>query len=492
MTPPFLRSPSSRLILMVVWCVVLAVSSSKIRGFDAMVADKHHHGESTTHLSRQEATVMANAQPTTALQQSHAQRHLVVQPGSPTIVKNVTKDSTWSVQKSGTSTSVVSAEGLFHLTMNFSAAAMDGMGYKITLFQSDCTGPPLSEPLASNIVLTVEDGPDRDGLKNVQASFDISKSALENNAEVWVQKPGSKLGTADICTRLELMSDDSNSATAISMDFLEVLMELTVDFTRGFAMSNIVTTASDRAAQDDLTSDALARNNTINACHCDASSGTCYGKDDAAPELNQGDILNICLTLPDDVELSSISDLTLKQDTMRIAPKTLGFIFYAISSGVQNYDTVVINPDGGQSVVIQVIMVSPFYLTQSVPQAVKVEGKAILKLASTEQRRVLIVKDALHHAATTKSNKITSNRALTRRKQRTQGQQGEEGAGSSSFVVEVKLAQMHAVGSSSAASAVGSSSAASALSNNSSFMIVLPAMLAGIVWMAADGIVSGF
>jgi hypothetical protein len=484
MAPPFIGSPCSRLILMVVWCVVRAVSSSKIPGFDAMVADKHRDGESTTNLSRQEATVMANVQPTTALQQSHDHRHLVVEPGSPTIVKNVTKDSTWSVQKSGTSTSVVSGETVFHLTMNFSAAAMDGMGFKLTLFQSDCTGPPLTEPLALNIVLVVEDGPDRDGLKNVRASFDISKSALENNAELWVQKPGSRLGNANMCTRLELMSDDSNSATAISMDYLEVGMELTVDFARGFAMSDIVTTASDRAAQDDLTSHALARNAMINACHCDASSGTCYGKDNAAPELNQGDILNICLTLPDDMELSSISDLTLKQDTMRMAPKTLGFIFYAISSGVQNYDTVVINPDGGQSVVIQVIMVTPFYLSQSVPQAVQVEGKAILKLASTEPRRVLIAKDALHHTATTKSNKITSTRALTKRKQRTQqGQQGEERAGSSSFVVEVKLAQMHAV---------GNTSAASALSSNSSFMIALPAMLAGIVWMAADGIVSGF
>jgi hypothetical protein len=54
-----------------------------------------------------------------------------------------------------------------------------------------------------------------------------------NNAAVWaVVGPDDTLGAAIMCTRLELMSE--NSTTSVSMVFLETLMQLDVAFKTNF------------------------------------------------------------------------------------------------------------------------------------------------------------------------------------------------------------------------------------------------------------------
>jgi hypothetical protein len=59
---------------------------------------------------------------------------------------------------------------------------------------------------------------------------DISKSGLvvEEGSAIWDSD------TATICTRLELLSDESGSASAISMTYLGMVMQLKVDLTSDF------------------------------------------------------------------------------------------------------------------------------------------------------------------------------------------------------------------------------------------------------------------
>jgi hypothetical protein len=300
------------------------------------------------------------------------------------------------------------------------------------LWHSDCSGFDLEEgPLVSNIVLALEDGPAGDGSTNVQATFDISKSALVNNDAVWAGVgPDATLGTATMCTRLELMSD--NSTTGVSMVFLETLMQLDVDFKTNFTTLGIVATSSERAAQDSLETDALAEGADINACHCDAS-GVCYTAD-FAPALSQGDVLNICLTLPNNTELSTVLSLTLTQRAMTTGALTDGFKFAAIASGVENVGTLVVGSEG-QNIVMQVTMVSPFYLTQSVPQAVDAAGEVVLKLAGEAQARRRLVTTGAAQAETTNNVEMAPARALAQ-KPRTAAQEA-----GSSFEVEVQLSQ---------------------------------------------------
>jgi hypothetical protein len=93
--------------------------------------------------------------------------------------------------------------------------------------------------------------------------------------------------------------------------------------------------------------------------------------------------LNICLTLPIDTELSMVSSLTLTQRAMTRGTLTDGFKFAAITSSVEKVGTLVVGSEG-QNIVMQVTMASPFYLTQSVPQAVPrtvgAAGEVVLKL----------------------------------------------------------------------------------------------------------------
>jgi hypothetical protein len=131
-----------------------------------------------------------------------------------------------------------------------------------------------------------------------------------------------------------------------------------------------------RTAQYSHDSVSLAKDSTIDACYCD-SSDVFYAAG-GARILSQGDVLNICLTFPSDTEFSRVSKLRLTQGA--------GFKFESITNGVENVGALVINP-GGQIIVVQVTMMSAFYLTQSVPEPVNATGQVIIKLAGEAQER---------------------------------------------------------------------------------------------------------
>jgi hypothetical protein len=130
-----------------------------------------------------------------------------------------------------------------------------------------------------------------------------------------------------------------------------------------------------------------------------------------------------------DTELSAISSLTLTQHVMTDGGGSVdGFSFAAITSGAENVGTRI--DSEGQTIVMQVTMVSPFYLRQSVPQPVDVTGEVILKLAGGAQaRRRLVVTGDAAQAGTAKNTEMASARAL-----------GEAG---SSFELEVQLSQIN-------------------------------------------------
>jgi hypothetical protein len=332
----------------------------------------------------------------------------------------------WFIEKASTSATVSSVPDLFQVEMYFSAAYTTGeeIGLRMTLLKSDCKTVLIGDALTSQPVLNMTPDTSRSGYKNIQATFDISKSELEKS-DIWELGYDTETGMAAICTRLELMSDATGNDTATSMTFLDTVIQVEVDFTTDFTTNGIVATAADRAAQDNLESDTLGEGATIHTCHCDGSSNVCYTAD-VAPALSQGDVLSICLTLPNDTELSMISSLTLTQRDMDDDDKTAGFAFAAITSGVENVGTLVVGSEG-QNIVMQVTMVSPFYLTQSVPQAVDAAGEVILKLAGGAQarRRLAIIGTA--QAGNAKNVEMASAQTV------------EDG---SSFEVEVQLSQI--------------------------------------------------
>jgi hypothetical protein len=147
--------------------------------------------------------------------------------------------------------------------------------------------------------------------------------------------------------------------------------------------------------------------------------------------------LNICLTLPNDTELSMVSSLTLTQRSMTTGALTDGFKFAAIASGVENVGTLVVGSEG-QTIVMQVTMVSPFYLTQSVPQAVDAAGEVVLKLTGEAQSRRRLVIAGAAQAGAAKNVEMAPARVLTQNT-RTAVQEAVDG---SSFEVEVQLSQI--------------------------------------------------
>jgi hypothetical protein len=111
-------------------------------------------------------------------------------------------------------------------------AAKEDMGLRMTLLQPDCTGDPIGETVVSQPFLEMTQDTVLSGYQNIQAVFDISKSGLvvEEGSAIW----DADSDTATICTRLELLSDDSGSASAISMTYLDTVMQLKVDLTSDF------------------------------------------------------------------------------------------------------------------------------------------------------------------------------------------------------------------------------------------------------------------
>ena len=231
--------------------------------------------------------------------------------------------------------------------------------YEVFLYENDC----LSSITA--ISYTAATTSRANGFKNVNLKLDVDQGALQENSDIYSFDTVSMMGTLSFCVKFSL---ENLMAPGVSINFLETIMNVTIDMKQGFSVVNIHTNRDDASETN--------RNATVDyyveAYQCDTDTGTAL--EDPEP-LSQGSELSICIkTNGTDVGLTDIKQLNLKQD----GGESINAILDSTGNGLTDWSC------EAQMCSARTMLVSSFFAKES-PNNVNVTGVVIMSFGSRRQ-----------------------------------------------------------------------------------------------------------